>query len=64
MEDSWTQRDRKVATRRRRKEMGGKFKDKEERDKVRGKQRKIFNQIRRHQNGDDTHEDTEGVDNE
>ena len=64
MEDSWIRRDKKVSTRRKRKQMGGRFKDKEERSKLRGKQRKLFNQIRRLRNGDTIFEGNEGEDND
>ena len=63
MEDSWTRRDKKVAVRSKHKKMGGKFKQKEERDKGKGKQRKVFNQIRRIRSGDDMFDETEGEDN-
>ena len=52
-----------MAVRSKQKKMGGKFKQKEERNKVKGKQRKIFNQIRRIRNGDDMVDETEGKDN-
>lgn len=64
MEDSWIRRDRKVSIRRKHRQMAGKFKPKEERSKLRGKQRKLFNQIRKLRNGEDTFEDNGGEDNE
>ena len=47
MGNRWAERDRKLSTRLERKKMGGRFKQKEVRNKARGRQRKLWNTIRK-----------------
>ncbi len=59
MAHNWTERDRKLTVRAKRRKQSGRFKDKENRDKVTSKQRKLYNQIRRLKEDDELSYDEE-----
>jgi len=59
----WIERERKLTVRAKRKKQDGKFRDKENRNKITGKQRKIYNEVRRLRDFDNTYNDLGGNDN-
>ena len=60
MAHNWIERDRKLTGRAKRRRQSGQFKDRDNRNKVTGKQKKLYNQIRRIKEDDETLYDEEG----
>ena len=60
MAHNWIERERKLTVRRKHRKQSGRFKDKENRDKGTGRQRKLYNHIRRFREEDEPLHDEQG----